>query len=159
MRVPAAKSSGDWVQPCSMTTSGTGRPAVAARDVELVVAAAGLVGEGGGEEPGAVRQRVGCHGRPRGRHVLTQAVEEVAHRLGQGWLGRPAVPPTGRPLAAVPSAWPAREDGRGSVTSTVSAVASMTRDAPSADGVPPVPDVAAGGAAPPSTPCRRAMPR
>ena len=26
IRVPAAKSSGDWVQPCSMTTSGAGCP-------------------------------------------------------------------------------------------------------------------------------------
>ena len=26
IRVPAAKSSGDWVQPCSMTTSGTASP-------------------------------------------------------------------------------------------------------------------------------------
>jgi hypothetical protein len=26
MRVPAAKSAADWVQPCSITTSGTARP-------------------------------------------------------------------------------------------------------------------------------------
>jgi len=28
MRVPAAKSSGDWVQPCSITTIGTGANAL-----------------------------------------------------------------------------------------------------------------------------------
>ena len=36
MAVPAAKSSGYCVQPWSITTSGTGSPLIAARDVELV---------------------------------------------------------------------------------------------------------------------------
>ncbi len=55
MRVPAAKSSGDWVQPCSMTIRGTGCPAVAARHVKLVGTAPRLVAEGGCQELRAIR--------------------------------------------------------------------------------------------------------
>src|SRR4051812_10808092 len=66
MRVPAAKSSGDWVHPWSITMSDT---VIAARNVELVAPSARLVRVRTLLEPRPFSQRRGCGSRARARHL------------------------------------------------------------------------------------------
>ncbi len=84
MRVPAAKSSGDWVQPCSMTIKGSVLAAIGAWHVELVGAASGMVAEGHGQELRIVRRG----GRPeRGsatrQNAARQSRSTPANRFDQ----------------------------------------------------------------------------
>ena len=76
--VPVAKSSGSWVQPCSITSSGTGCAGVGARHVQLVAAGAGRVGVAAVDElAGQARSRAS-----RRRHLVRQ-VEWVASSPGR----------------------------------------------------------------------------
>ena len=94
IRVPAAKSSGLWVQPCSITISGRrGPPAsTAGRHEEPVVAASRMPGVGPGPEASLARRRVRAltarlrrlPGRRLGRWRLRDPYPCVEQRHGAG---------------------------------------------------------------------------
>jgi hypothetical protein len=113
MPVPAAKSSGDWVQPCSITTSGSGCAVVATRECTACRTGAGRIGvhavlearpvrhHAGGAAPSGARRGRRVSPTPGARDRLRSPRNASAQGLGHLRRIDPARP--NAPTAALPS--------------------------------------------------------